>query len=1073
MYTKAQQEAIDSNKKNIYVSASAGSGKTTVMIERVLRLLKSGVDLSEMIICTFTKASAQDMRTKLLKKLAIERDKGEAYAIKAIEKLPQAEISTIHSWCNKMIKTYFYMSDIAPTFELMDESNSQVLLNSAINEVIESYVNSDSDEFRDIYGSLLENRGDDKIRKVVRTLYEYACIRPSSMEWLKSLTKFEVGHQEHLDAIVKHYDNVLVDIMTKATNLRDESANISFSSGVKSIEKFMEEASRYEPLSRLSCKKDSDREIYIHTRYKGLRDYYGDCQKERADALVNSVDPKLTKQNMKMLVEIVEKVQERYAGKKNKKGYVDFADLEHCAYKILSSEQASELLSTRYKYLFVDEYQDINPLQDAIFSLLNLNRFYVGDIKQSIYSFRLCTPEIFAGKIESGKAEEDTDVIILDANFRADYKILSFCDGEFSKIMTKNFGGVDYAKDGKFKAGRAELYKDSVVCKVCLFDQEKEEGERVGGVYSVRDHANANTLTSADIESNMVVDHILNIVGTDLTENGVTRKVEYSDIAILLGSVKDEFSKTLVKKLAQANIPVAVKTETAITENMAVSLLINYLQLISNENNDIALASVLKSALGGFLTEAELMEIRQKTDELKCGSKSFVIATKTYANNFDTELSTKIKMLYERLSRFRQMSYVMPVNELAGMICAEYDYFKYAITFPNGINASKELAEFLSCLAGLSNSKSLHLALADISTLDTKLSVATVSDGVKLSTIHGSKGLEYPFVILTNLAKTFKFDKASGDCILNEDFGVGLKYFNKAKGIKEKTSLYCRLSLIEKKKIREERMRLLYVALTRSMYQTAIFSSKSKIKDKFITQASSFYDWLQDKLESVSSVHNTLEFSESVGMLTPTTTITGRSNKELVKEIKKHTEFKYNHTGSAVKISATRLAKLDLDSQDKTTYAEFSVEKDSRATDIGNAYHKFLEIVNYDNDFESEYKSFVAKYPIASGLVKKQNTLMAYNSIKKKIGGCKNYRELPFVCNHSSGVLLQGVIDLLIVRGDKAEIVDYKAGLPSKDMLEIYKKQLSAYQEAVKNILNIDDIKVSLFAISKAEFIDI
>ncbi len=758
MYTKPQQRAIVSDASTVLVSASAGSGKTTVMIERILRLIEQGASLNQMVICTFTKSAASDMRLKLLNKLTKRAKNGEETAIKALKQLPSAEISTIHSWCNKIIKTYFYMANVDPSIELMDELAHDVMLSSCVDEVVDSHIMADRDDFRKLHAVLTSSRNDIALRDIIADLYNYAVIRSGSKQWIESIKNEESSHEENLKFIAQFYDALRFEILRSLKNVLCECEMAKFDKGIKSVNLTISQVQDWLPLTTLSAKASSaEQTAIVEEKYKPLRARYKKLADEYTSA-INSLDPSVSKIDKEILAQLALEVYERFSALKLKKGLVDFSDLEHLTHKILSQKSAQELLKNKYKYLFVDEYQDINLLQDEIFSLLDLNRFYVGDIKQSIYAFRLCDPKIFADKIEHCRKTGDGEVIILDANFRSDCDILSFCDSVFCDCMTKDFGQVDYATEGKFISGRGKLFPQSVVCKtfdakeVKNFNNEKgvddgyaDSESEIGGVYSVRDHQYIDDKKANDCKANLIVDHILELLQTKFfdSELGQERYVKHSDIAILSRGVENAFITTLIKKMNLASIPIAINKKRSTKNNIIVNLLVDYLSLVNNSHNDIALAGVMKSCLGYFMSDSDLLNIRAMTNDKIDYNKSFVDAVKAYKSFYDDELAQKIKKLFEDINGYKKLSDVLKASELAGKICAEHGLFKYALSLPDGERMGMELHEFLAKLSVLPGGSSLNSVLNDLEKLEINLSSHKEMDGVRIMTIHASKGLEY------------------------------------------------------------------------------------------------------------------------------------------------------------------------------------------------------------------------------------------------------------------------------------------------------------------------------------------
>jgi len=1181
-FTSAQRAAINGDGE-ILVSASAGSGKTTVMIQRILRLLEGGEELTSMVVCTFTKSAASDMRTKLSAQLsqitdaaAEDQTSAPAWAEKAIEKLPTAEISTIDAFCARLVRNYFYYADgIDPAFEVPDEAEADALLNLSVDEAVSESLAAGDPDFDELYEILSPRRNEKRLSGIVKRMYEFAAIHPDPDAWFVNASKATGDHAGHVEALCGYYDAAIPAFLRRAAALKTRCECVGFVRCAQSVSEFYDEVlSGQAEIKKLSgIKPASAAQDELYERYKKLRSAYKDFCAEREEALL-SADPSESAGTAAILTGLAQRAAKIYAAKKQRKSQCDFNDVERAAYRILCNPCAAAEVNAKYRRLFVDEFQDINPLQNAIFDKLSAKRFYVGDVKQSIYGFRLSDPGIFAGHeaayLQSGRISgeagaghgERRSVIRLNANFRSDSGILRFCDRVFADVMTKGFGGVDYEGAARFNdTGLGSLFAVPVVCGLVRVSEPENSrtanyrlqapcaddifdpahsvpgtGRRLPGVYSVKNHIFLDEEASAQsAEADWVVEHILSLKKRSVTEDGRERAVEFGDIAVLLRS-PGKFAGMLCEKLRRAGVPVAEQKSADATKNQAARELMNYLRLIDNRRDDIALASVLKSPFGGFCSDGELAAVRIWADKMPGGAEwPFFAAAERYAGN--NGAAQKLATLFRNLSRYEKISRVTGFAELAGKICAEHDYFKYALSLPDGKSAAEGLSKFLDALSGLPQDRDFCSALNAIDAGAVKISAGGEAGAVRVMTVHAAKGLEFPFVVLPNLSKAFNLDDIKRDCILNVEFGAALKRFDIKNRQTAKTSLYRRAALEARKKLCEEEMRVLYVALTRAKYQTALFARvKENYEPKEGSDALCPLDWLYPAMKPLAEWRE--QRSEELDAALVATrdvpvpkVVFAKPGEELMRRIRAYTDYVYPYPRLPVKLTVTQMArdgepggedanpiegprytaadgnlpesagggfKADSNYSPKpggcvSIYKSTPPVINSSAchsrsvirhspsdipfasgTDIGDAYHKFLEIADFAAPFPENLSRFSEDYPDIAKLVHKNIAENALEIIAERVRGRKYYRELPFIYCLETGVLLQGVIDLMIEGADGSiEIVDYKTGRIADEQLQFYQKQIGLYASSAERILKKPVVRKSIFAVSSGEFYEV
>ncbi|MCL2255375.1 MAG: UvrD-helicase domain-containing protein [Firmicutes bacterium] len=1191
MWTIEQQKAIETKGVNLLVSASAGSGKTTVMLERVVRMLEGGVRLGEMVICTYTKASAADMKAKLYKKLS-ERilkneknkarsavsisthDKNVTWARDAMREIPLAQISTLHSFCQTLIKDFFYFVDVSPDFKVLSENEADSMLRGAIEKAIlgkneELRVKSGDEDFTLLYEVMLKNRSH---RNLVETVYQ---------------------------------------IFKKAQSMED-------------FEEFLNKSVMWSVESEVNDK------INLTTT---------------PDATVHASSSK-TLPLVNALVALTKETKKIYALKKQKQGKIDYSDFEELVHKILEHSEAREQIAEKYKYIFIDEYQDANYSQEKIINSLVGEKFFVGDVKQSIYGFRNSNPRIFVERMESmgagecvatereGKNKESNSqqktsnrehlnngcVIELNQNFRSDREILEFCNDVFSVVMKKEFGQVDYFKEAMFSfpamqnnCGNEDCNKiagvgtshanssnfsqkmsvndqpsfgrqgasttDDISSKIQLHiirkDEEKKEKDLIEKVYSVKDDEGESEKASKSehvAESALVVSHIV-----ELVENGAV----FKDIAILLRGVNTAFVGTLKNVLGKHNIPFSSSKKRSAGESRAVQEVVNFLKAVQNPHDDVALVASMLSSFGKFSLD-DLREIgKEKGDSFfeKClklismhnsqvsmhndceregsSSESGYIAGKTKAhplsnhevtmesesrfagaglfrplfgaeqntsrvfastsdiskNNKNSGISKNkkksnnncvsleccaLKKFLNSLNYFQQLSRGINVPTLLGRIIAHFDFFKHVFAYEDGKNLTRELSLFLDYVAECSFKTCLEDFLLHYESAEISLETTVDVDSIQIATIHSSKGLEYEHVILPQLSQKFNMQDTHKKVLIDADYGFAIKdHCVETRKITD-TPLMEFLKEKMTRERKEEEMRLLYVALTRakkSVFMTAFNPKEDEVPPK---DAMNYVEWIlrakdSKRLEMFWHGEKDCIIEEREHK----TTVQSFDECQMRKErFKKNFEFEYQLDTRVLKTTVTKIAKEDggdfFETEDvgvdNLGRLRETVDME-RATAVGNAYHKIMQLLDFGKEFLSQYEKINSdlKSLVDEGKIEK-----AFHEMVKLTKGKKHYKEKAFVFSTKSeelkveseesgqsvelgiksgdffdmttaptsviqtplsSLLVQGVIDLIVDNGEHVLIVDYKSGKPSPKMKKAYDKQLEVYKKIAEKLL--------------------
>lgn len=1056
-WTDAQKSVIDSRGENLLVSAAAGSGKTTVMIERIVSLIKEGVSLADMAVCTFTNASAADMRDKLTRRLG-ELAGAFPSMCTQLRILPQADISTLHKWCNKIIKTYFYASDMDAAYEILDDSEAAALLDESIERALEEEITAQDEYFLKLYDIMLSGRKHKKLKKIVKKLYDYSMVQPNPSDWLSSC--YGISDESAREEIQSAIDKKCGEILQKAKILLSDICSAGFVTDFEMAENLVATLIGGGALIetvRFNAKRDLQFKN-LHESLLSLRKQYNEKVLARSYEVSLLPSAQDTFGYLNVLIRIVRRVREIYAQSKSVHSYADYSDLEHETLKILNSGMADGIFE-KYKYVFVDEYQDINPLQEAILTRFNGTMFFVGDVKQSIYGFRMCAPEFFVGKRSKFLSGEGGRVIELNANFRSDNQILQFVNKIFSRCMTPEFGKVDYSGDACFEQGR-NLFDNAVISKFVKIPKEEKQLPEPK-IYSVLAHDYTAENEGLECETDLVLGHILELLSKNITDNGVNRPVAFSDIAILVRG-RDKFSETLMRKLTRAEIPVSINAAEDIFSHRSIVCLISYLKLIDNLYDDVSMAAVMLSCFGNF-SDDDLAKLR-----INFPAEYFYESVLQAAQS-----NAKVKEFIALVQKFAVFAKAVKVDELAGYITAETEYFKLVLSIWGEAEAAA-LSEFLDSLKDNNFALSLYEYISRLNAAKQELSPAAETHAVRIMTIHSSKGLEFPFVLLPNINKKFNVRDLSEPMLLGR--GVSLKYFDWNSRTAVETLQYTCEKLRLKKTLLEEEMRILYVALTRAKYQIAIFGqikNEGEIGETVLPEdANCYFDWIYPAI-AAPEIFSREESRLQVDATVKKSIIFAKPNEELATKIKQRIDFVYPQSRKIVKSNVTKLIS-DANLEEKIEYVGGGGD-DDRALKTGTAYHKIMEKIDFYLPFQDEWARLSRDYSAEISLVDKDKICAAAAKMADFTKGAVIFKEQQFVLLKNvsqTDTLIQGVIDLIVLRGGRAEIVDYKTTRGQNLLSAQYAFQLAYYAEAVESILKIKVDNKYIYSFKTNELIE-
>lgn len=1065
-FTTLQQAVINSRDGNMLVSASAGSGKTTVMIARILQLLSEGASLDRMVICTFTRAAASDMREKLQNALIKASEQGASYAEKQLVLLPSAEISTIHSWCQHIIKDYFYAIGVDPAFDIVDETEEAFMFDEAIDRAIESFSQNGDEYFTLFYNAMVKSHSDKNLRQVIKKARTFARAQSNPETFLAQFSLTQ-KIKEHADEVIKgEIDAINRRYSKKASTLLDRTVKMGLARNVEAVSTFKEmiEGKRDDCVAPPRSMKVPEELAFLNEEYKELKDKY----KKEIEDVNKYYDLPWCVEDGKfenVLLALVRSAIEFYDIEKGKKALLDYADLEHYACKLLENEQIREEIKGKYEYVFVDEYQDVNPLQERIISAVkgDNNLFLVGDVKQSIYAFRMCDPRYFLDKHANYARQNFLPPFELNDNFRSCKEILEYANEVFRPLMTKEFGRVDYANRAQLISGTGE---NGGEIKLNLIVANNEKKTR-NTVYSVLKDSQSNDNSLAEIESDAVVKDIVDKIGSGVMP---------SDIAILM-QARGKTLGLIYTKLKKLGVSVALSDGMQFSAVPEVDVLCSFMKTLVDFTDDIALVSVLRSALVG-VTDSELAKVKISGER---GESRFYLHLQKYANEKTDELAKKLQSFYELRNRYLIYSYTHTASEVMGALVSEKQWFLHVFSLPDASIKAEVLSAFLQhlCTTPYGASVGEYVKYLERNADDT--SSPSASNAVKIMTIHASKGLEFPYVYLIDMHKSFNRRDLSGFIVPDGELGLCMKSVNLEKHAFEDNKIIVASRYKHERALKEECMRVLYVALTRPKKGLYIYAGV-KENDALITgeeepyrdleSGKSFFDWLRPTYArhgfNVVRAEKTLDYEKADDKIEKEP-----ADKATVETLKRYftppTDERSTH---ALKQSVTALMN---EVEEETPVQYYTGSDDDRALKKGNAYHKAMELIDFSASFDDEWQRLSRRNDVKE-FVQRGVLYNAFNGIKRLVSGKKIYREQQFVLNNEiegNSTLIQGVIDLMIVDGNKCVLVDYKTSRPERITSGAYNLQLSVYANAVKEILGLTVDKTYIYSFEMNALVDI
>lgn len=1104
-YTQEQLSIINSRNKNLIVSAAAGSGKTTVMIERIKNLIiENRVPISKFLVVTFTKASASDMKQKLAKKLA--ESQPDAFVFEQIDDIATADVSNLHSFCARLLKTYFYEAGLDPTFVVLAEEEANELKQKALNMLFDEKFEQGDLEFYNLFDCLGQNRSDKGFRETILQLNDFFNVIFDKEKWFKKcidtlynqdlskntgakiINSYVCNRIEYLSKKIDDKIKVLSgleltnlvsylqDIQSQLLHISKANNFVKNAQNIAEINNFKQVPKTEEAFAEYRQEIDNFRK-QINKELANFKDNFISSNAEQLKTELSGA-----KRLAQALFDATNRFVEIYKDLKIQKCGLDYNDLEQHTLAVLDNENIRKTLLDKYQYVFVDEYQDINDVQEKIISLLSKdnNRFMVGDVKQSIYGFRLCDPQIFLDKFEKYATEDQSQAINLSKNFRSNKHILNFVNTIFAGRMTKDFGGVDYQKDAMLQAGVD--FEQAEPVKLVYLDTADLEAEKTnfgkvetGTVYSVKNHKQTDELENliSRSQSQYIATEILDLVANKTifdTNTNQNRSIRFKDIAILIPA-RNQFLECLLEVLKANNIPASTDLSTDIMQNEYVKSVQSYLELIYNSNQDIQLFNVLYGPIGGF-TLNELADLRKI--DLNCKFFYKTLNNIDQIKQKDAKLWQKVTLFNQNLQKFKQLAGYKTTKELANEIIKTYNIDNFILAEENGELQHKLMKKYVEQLPD----KNLYEYFADYNSQSISVSQENNQNAVQIVTIHKSKGLEYKVCFVANIERTFNLQSTRFQTLTSKTLGLGIDYFNETARTKNKTIAKEAIKLTQVKSIIEEEQRLLYVALTRAINKLYVVGAKNfeKLHRDFPERQSSFADWFDSFVYDCSTNGKQQDFEIICQNASNYITYEAQTKQQVVFGAKNQSETNMltnllsstyafeKYTKLPQKTSVTEIASGYHESEE--VFSRYNPQQLSSNIEKGNAYHKLMQYIDFSANTMQQLDEIIQILLKSGKITENELKLIDKNAIIKLlnnqqflsiISNATILREQEFFMNigeKENVQIVQGVIDLAAIKHDNSIIVvDYKTGnFSSSGKLQQYSKQLSLYGYACKKI---------------------
>ena len=878
-WTKEQEQAIYEKNTNILVAAAAGSGKTAVLVERIInKIINENIDIDKLLVVTFTNAAASEMRERVLNAIyeKLENDSENQNLQRQITLLNKASICTIDSFCLDVVRNHFYeLDNVSPNFRIGDTTEIELLKQEIIEEIFEKKYEEEDKDFNTLINTYTSYRDDTPLKEIILKIYNYIQSNPFPEKWLNEkieMFNLEGKKEEYSDfsntvwgeELLKEVEEELIDDITA---LQDIEESLSFD---PELNKFWQTIrSDIDMLQTLKNNLDNWDRAYeiskninfvtwprkkIESSIKEEAKIIRDDVKKKLNKVINKIlicDSDEAKQDIQDMYNVLDKLkyvilefQEEFSKRKRERNIVDFNDIEHFALKILLKEteegkieptDVAKKYKEKYIEMAIDEYQDSNLVQEYILNAVSKgdNIFMVGDVKQSIYKFRQAMPELFLDKYKNykkieDKKQEDNLKIKLFKNFRSRENVLKFTNLIFQDIMSNLLGDIEYNQEEYLNLGaQYPEEKQNLNTEINIIDLKENEEEQSNVSTedlneNVENEEQQERIEDIELEARFVANKIREIVQNKYqiwdAKKDTYRDIKYKDIVVLLRSTSN-IAPIFEQEIIRLDMPVFSDSSQEYLDSIEIQTIMSLLKIIDNPMQDIPLVTVLRSNIGKF-TDDELVEIR-----LSDKYENYYTCMKKAKLDVNPKLKDKIQRFFESIEEWRKEQEYLSLDELIWKIYIDTGYYNYVGVMPNGALRQANLKMLFQRAKQYesSNFKGLYNFINFIEKL--RLSsgdlgaaklIGENDDVIRIMSIHKSKGLEFPVVFLSSTGKQFNLMDLNQNILLHQEMGIGVKYINYERQVQYDTLTKTAMKNKILVETLSEEMRILYVALTRA-----------------------------------------------------------------------------------------------------------------------------------------------------------------------------------------------------------------------------------------------------------------
>ena len=1159
-FTPEQKSFIEDRGHNILVSAAAGSGKTAVIVERVIRLItEDGYSVTELLIVTFTKAAAAEMRDRIKDAIA-ERlmegdltDEARAHLSAQLTLIYTADITTIDSFCLNLSREHFNICHTDPSFRVADEGELRLIAEEVMEGLINDKYEEEDEAFLNFVDYASTGRDDSGVAEAIRSLCRFATARPDPEGYIKSMMKeYEAETEARLDETLFMHKllemaeerlRLAGKILEHAIDVCDEPGGpytyrealisdleLLNALGTRDTYTGFQQALQGISFAALSRKKDDSIDPGLREKAKKLRERAkkiikeelagGLFEKSTDDILfeLKSCLPYVT-----ALSGLTLEYMERYAAARQERGVADFSDLEHMALDILKDKETREVISGRYRELIIDEYQDCSRVQEAIFTAIANGHNYVavGDVKQSIYSFRDACPGLFMNKYERyQKGTDDASrLITLSRNFRSSIPVTETVNCVFSRIMSRQCGGACYDDSQSLHYGGIYEndfpgWKGEYLRIEC--DPDGEEDAVTSEARAIA--ARIKSMVGEKAEENRTAETALRI---ESRKDHSVHDCTYGDIVILLRSVRG-ISETFADVFAAEGIPLVFDSRSGYLLSFEIKEIMNLLKVIDNPRQDIPLAGVMMGYFGGF-DPSDMVYVRTHAsagdlyDSLKAAAEDDETGTE------GSSLTQRCKAFLEMLASYRKKAVYTPIHELVDVIISDFHYDRYVRALPDGVRREGNL-RLLKKRASDYEKTSFHGLFKFLRYIENmkkyeidfgEAQGSGAGDAVRIMSIHHSKGLEFPVVFVSTLGRNMNRSDSRAVMLFDDDLGAGLDLIIRERNLKIRTLIKKVMAKKMNAAAVSEEMRVLYVAMTRAENKLILTSKMSGGTEKTDpSEAGSLADFV-DTAAELSKESLAYEISDvpfvkaEEGQVLPEPAeapikkvlrLKESISADEVKGILEDIRYVYPYERS---VNVPQKVSVSFIKHEAMEEKGVSIASDPRGDRViptagalrGTAVHTAfenlpLELEPEEAPVQAFLDGLVAKRKLSAeerGYIKTDDIIDFLKSdICRRMGEAferhELYREQPFIISVPASdidraypaedrVMVQGIIDAFFMEQGRVVVVDYKTdrAADSQVLIDRYQSQLDYYERALRQLMAVKESEKVIYSVSLAK----